>query len=55
MDHITPHSPRKRTHTKSTDNIQKLVLAAVNGMPDHIQNEMTKIRTTLSGMETKED
>ena len=25
MDHITPHSPRKRTYSKSTNNIQKLV------------------------------
>src|SRR5882724_3001327 len=43
MDCITPYSLRKRTHTKSTNNVQKLVPAAVNGMLDHIENEMTKI------------
>src|SRR5882724_9237351 len=43
MNCITPHSLRKRTHTKSTNNIQKLVLGSGNGMPDHIEKEMTKI------------
>jgi len=48
---ITPHLLREGTNTKSTNNIQKLVLAAVNGMPDHIEKEMTKIMKDLSGME----
>jgi len=44
MDHITPHSPRKELILKALITSRSWFLAAVNGMPDHIQNEMTKIK-----------
>jgi len=34
---------RKRIYTKGINNVHKLVLGEINGMPDHIEKEMTKI------------
>src|SRR5882724_11508477 len=43
MVHITPHSLRKRTHTKSTNNNQKLVPSSSKWHTRTYRKEMTKI------------
>jgi len=43
MDYITPHSLRKRTHTKSTNNIQKLVPSSSKWHAGPYKKKMTKI------------
>src|SRR5882724_6831531 len=43
MNHITPYSPRKRTHTKSTNNVQKLVPSSSKWHARPLESEMTKI------------
>jgi len=58
IDVCTASNPtlrRKELILKALITSRSWFLAAVNGMPDHIENEMTKIMRTLSGMETKED
>jgi len=39
MESVTPYPPRKRAHIKALITSRSWFLAAVNGMPDHIEKK----------------